>query len=132
MFRRITYIDPLTGTRLFRVTSGMTLPPGVLALIYKQRWDIEKVFDEFKGKLEEKRSWAASETAKTIQAQFLCPVHILTVLLDGALLTGEGIDNDTERKRRAKRTTEALEKSANSVATILQRFTVRSLKYLRW
>jgi len=28
----------------------MTLPPGILALIYKQRWDIEKVFDEFKSK----------------------------------------------------------------------------------
>jgi len=33
MFRRITYIDPVTGTRLFSVPTGMTLPPGVLALI---------------------------------------------------------------------------------------------------
>lgn len=110
----------------------MTLPPGILALIYKQRWDIEKVFDEFKSKLEEKKSWASSGTAKTMQAQFLCLVHNLMVLLEEELLTGEKIDNDKERKRKAKRTTEALEKGANYVATMLQRFTVRSLKYIRW
>lgn len=110
----------------------MTLPPGILALIYKQRWDIEKVFDEFKSKLEEKKSWASSGTAKTMQAQFLCLVHNLMVLLEEELLTGEKIDNDKERKRKAKRTTEALEKGANYVATMLQRFTVRSLKSIRW
>jgi hypothetical protein len=63
-----------------------------------------------------------------MQAQFLCLVHNLMVLLEEELLTGEGIDNDKERKRKAKRTTEALEKGANTVATMLQRFTVRSLK----
>ena len=41
LFRRITYIDPVTGTRYVYITTEMTLPPGILALIYKQRWDIE-------------------------------------------------------------------------------------------
>jgi hypothetical protein len=132
VFRRITYIDPVTGTRYVSITTEMTLPPGILALIYKQRWDIEKVFDEFKSKLEEKKSWASSGTAKTMQAQFLCLVHNLMVLLEEELLTGEEIDNDKERKRKAKRTTDALGKGANYVATMLQRFTVRSLKYIRW
>jgi hypothetical protein len=132
VFRRITYIDPVTGTRYVSITTEMTLPPGILALIYKQRWDIEKVFGEFKSKREEKKSWASSGTAKTTQAQFLCLVHNLMVLLEEELLTGEEIDNDKERKRKAKRTTEALEKGANYVATMLQRFTVRSLKYIRW
>ena len=132
MLRRITYIDPVTGTRYVYITTEMSLPPGILALIYKQRWDIEKVFDEFKSKLDEKKSWASSGTAKTMQAQFLCLVHNLMVLLEEELLTGEGIDNDKERARKEKRKVEALEKGANYVATLLQRFTVRSVKYIRW
>lgn len=132
VFRRITYIDPVTATRYVYITTEMTLPPGILALIYKQRWDIEKVFDEFKSKLEETKSWASSETAKTMQGQFLCLVHNLMLLLESELLTGEGIDNDKERVRKASRKTEALEKGANYVATMIQRFTVRSLKYIRW
>lgn len=132
MLRRITYIDPVTETQYVYLTTEMTLPPGILVLIYKQRWDIEKVFDEFKSKLEEKKSWASSETAKTMQAQFLCLVHNLMVLLEEELLTGEGIDNDKERVRKETRKIEALEKGANYIATMLQRFTVRSLKYIRW
>jgi len=131
LFRRITYIDPVTGTRYVYITTEMTLPPGILALIYKQRWDIEKVFDEFKSKLEEKKSWASSETSKTMQAQSVCLVHNLMVLLEEELLIGDGIDDEKERKRK-ERKTEALEKGANYVATMLQRFTVRSLKYIRW
>ena len=132
MLRRITYIDPVTETKYIFITTEMTLPPGILALIYKQRWDIEKVFDEFKSKLDEKKSWASSETAKTMQGQFLCLVHNLMVLLEEDLLTAEGIDNDKERARKETRKTEALEKGANYVATLLQRFTVRSVKYIRW
>jgi len=132
MLRRITYLDPVTETRYVYITTEMTLPPGILALIYKQRWDIEKVFDEFKSKLNEEKSWASSETAKTMQGQFLCLTHNLMVLLEEDLLTGEGIDNDKERARKEKRKTEALERGANYVATLLQRFTVRSLKYIRW
>jgi hypothetical protein len=67
-----------------------------------------------------------------MQGQFLCLTHNLMVLLEEDLLTGEGIDNDKERARKEKRKTEALERGANYVATLLQRFTVRSLKYIRW
>ena len=45
---------------------------------------------------------------------------------------GEGSDNKTERKRKIKGKTEALKKGENCVATSLQRFTVRSVKYIRW
>lgn len=67
-----------------------------------------------------------------MQGQFLCLVHNLMVLLEEDLLTAEGIDNDKERARKETRKTEALEKGANYVATLLQRFTVRSVKYIRW
>ena len=42
----------------------MTLPPGLLAFIYKKRWDIEKVFDQFKNKLMENKAWEKSGNAK--------------------------------------------------------------------
>ena len=32
MFRRITYIDPVTGTQYVYITTEMTLPPGILAV----------------------------------------------------------------------------------------------------
>ena len=32
----------------------MNIRPGVIAFLYKLRWDVEKVFDQLKNKLEEK------------------------------------------------------------------------------
>jgi hypothetical protein len=37
------------------LTSEMTLEPGLLVLLYKTRWEIEKVFDETKTKLQEQK-----------------------------------------------------------------------------
>jgi len=48
----------------------MTIPPGLIARIYKMRWDIEKVYDEMKNKLDEQKAWASTPTAKTMQAHF--------------------------------------------------------------
>ena len=132
MLRRITYVDPLEGTRYVYLTTEMTLPPGLLVLIYKQRWDIEKVFDELKTKLVEKQAWGSSATAKSTHAQFLCLAHNLMVLLEEVLLEVEGIDNAKERKRKTTRKEKAEKEGANFVATAVQRFTVRSLKFIRW
>jgi hypothetical protein len=44
----------------------------IVALLYKCRWDVEKVFDEFKNKLGETKSWASTANAKTCQARLLC------------------------------------------------------------
>jgi len=41
MLRRIVYIDPLEGVEYRYLTTETTLPPGLLVLLYKQRWDIE-------------------------------------------------------------------------------------------
>ena len=122
----------MTETKYVYITTEMTLPPGILVLIYKHRWDIEKVFDEFKSKLNEKKSWASSETAKVIQAQFLCLTHNLMVLLEEELLTSEKVDNEKERNRKARRAEEAKKNGANFIGSALQRFTVRSVKYIRW
>ena len=35
-------------------------PPGLIVFLYRRRWDLEKVYDQFKNKLNEKKSWASS------------------------------------------------------------------------
>ena len=132
MFRRITYIDPLSAISYAYITTEMTLPPGLLVLLYKHRWDIEKVFDELKSKLEERKSWASSPTAKTLHAQFLCLTHNLMVMLEEQILREEGVDNTGERERKNHRKQEDEKGGANFISTALQRFTVRSLKFIRW
>ena len=68
--REITFCHPCDGQVYVYLTSEMTLEPGLLVLLYKTRWEIEKVFDETKTKLAEKKSWATSDTAKEMQAHF--------------------------------------------------------------
>ena len=45
---KVTNTDSPIGKIYSFVTNEMTLPPGLLAYIYKKRWDLEKVFDEMK------------------------------------------------------------------------------------
>jgi hypothetical protein len=62
--REITFCNPCDGQVYVYLTSEMTLEPGLLVLLYKTRWEIEKVFDETKTKLQEKKSWATTATAR--------------------------------------------------------------------
>ncbi|MHB1310037.1 MAG: transposase [Limisphaerales bacterium] len=41
------------------------VPPGVLAELYRRRWELEKVFDEVKNKLREQKAWASSQEVRT-------------------------------------------------------------------
>lgn len=75
MMRRVTYRDPATGGVFRFITGEMTLPPGLIAFLYKMRWDIEKTFDEKKTKLGVKRAWATTPTARCRQAHFVCLAH---------------------------------------------------------
>ena len=52
--REIIFGDPRDGEVYVYLTSEMTLAPGLPALPYKTRWEIEKVFDETKTQLQEK------------------------------------------------------------------------------
>ena len=85
MMRRVKYQDGLSGEEYAFITSDMELPPGMIAHLYRMRWDIEKVFDEVKSKFEEKKSWASTETAKAMQFQFICLAHNLMLLMDDHL-----------------------------------------------
>jgi hypothetical protein len=54
------------------------------------------------------------------------------VPLEQALLKTENIDNARERKRKEKRKEKAEKAGPTFVATVLQRSTVRALKFIRW
>lgn len=136
--RRITFLNPLNGERWQVLTNEMTLPPGLIVKLYLLRWDIEKVFDEFKNKLMERKSWASSATAKCMQAVFLCLTHNLMVLQEESLHREHGIRNEAEDSRRARRL-RAEETTARKAGHVLpplrkalQRCTQRSVKFVRW
>jgi len=135
--REITFCDPRAGEMYVYLTSEMTLEPGLLALLYKTRWEIEKVFDETKTKLQEKKSWGTTTTAKEMQSHFVAIVHNLLLLLqDGH--QQQGVENTAEIQRRQKRLEQQeteLKKTGQSlplVYRILQRFTQATFKLIRW
>lgn len=139
MLRRVTFLDVLTGTIYEYLTNLLesSVPPGVIAHLYKMRWDIEKSFDEVKNKLGEKKAWATSATAKSMQAQFICLSVNLLQLIEHEL-GKEGIINQPEVKRRATRLEAAL-KQAQSQNTVLpkmsvmmQQMTQHTVKLIRW
>jgi hypothetical protein len=100
----VTYQDPETGTTYVFITNlPTTIGPGLIALLYKHRWDIEKVFDEFKNKLAETKAWATTPTAKTCQARLLCLAHNAMLRMEQTITQETGITNQAETKRRAKR-----------------------------
>ena len=140
LLRRVTYTDPDSGKTYEFLTNEMTLRPGVIALLYRMRWDIEKVFDELKNKLHQTKAWAKSATAKEMQAQFICMAHNLMRLLE-VKLAEEGIGNAIEIKRRAGRSgapptgdrdVSTQPRWADCLREWLQRLTQRGVKFIRW
>ena len=139
LLRRVTILDVLTGTPYQYLTNLLesSVLPGVIAHLYKMRWDIEKSFDEVKNKLGEKKAWASNATAKSMQAQFIClSVNLLRLLEHD--LSQEGIVNEPEVKRRAARL-EVAQKQAASQNTVLpkmlvmmQHMTQHSVKLIPW
>jgi hypothetical protein len=135
--REITFQNPCDGQVYVYLTSEMTLEPGLLVLLYKTRWEIEKVFDETKTKLQEQKSWATTPTAKEMQAQFVALVHNLLLLVQDLHLQ-QGVENVAESQRKQKRLKQqeaALEQTQQTLPLIyktLQRFTQAAFKLIRW
>jgi hypothetical protein len=140
VMRRITYRDAVSGNTYEYLTNliDSKVPPGVLAWLYKTRWDIEKSFDEIKNKLGEQKAWGSSATAKSMQAQFICLTLNLLHLLEHEIKEKEGIVNAAEDKRREKRlglVREGLKKAGAvlpKALELVQRSTQHSVKFIRW
>ena len=136
--RMVQYISPTDGCLYEFITSAFDLPPGLIAWLYHRRWDIEKVFDQFKNKLVESKAWGASATAKRIQAKLLCLTHNLLELFEDRLNLDHNIRNDAELARQKSRLAQQLSAIADrklSLSSLYTRFIQplqRSLKLLRW
>ena len=137
MMHRVVYKCPVSGDTYNFVTSLRSIPPGLIAYLYRTRWDIEKIFDQVKNKLSEKKAWATSDIAKEMQAQFVCIAHNLMLILEDCI-EKEGIRNDIENNRRSKRLKEVLankkvrNKTLPDFLTRPKRATQRSVKFIRW
>jgi hypothetical protein len=138
LLRRVTCQAPDTGEIRVFLTTEMTLPPGLIAHLYHRRWQIEKVFDGLKNKLNEKKSWATSPTAKAAQAEFLCLTHNLIRRLEHQLASQEAVINEPdctrhiERWAKQKSATEKAGRLWPSTWDTLQKPVLYSVKLIRW
>jgi hypothetical protein len=135
--QRVIYQCPITEEKFSFITSLSNIPPGLIAYLYKTRWDIEKIFDQVKNKMAEKKAWATSSTAKNMQAQFICMAHNLLLQLEKHLKK-LGVEDHGENKRRSQRLDKSLsrceieESKLPAFFKTVKRPTERSLKFIRW
>lgn len=136
--RLVTYTAPQDGKTYQLLTNDPDLPPGVIAELYRRRWEIEKVFDEIKNKLGEGKAWAGGLEARTVQALFITLTHNLMVIYEDLLEREQGVVNKAEDERRAQRAA-LLESRAedrglevSSLLLAARKTTQRSVKFVRW
>lgn len=134
--RRIVYTNPEDGATYTYLTNDFTLPAYVIVLLYKHRWDIEKIFHQLKSKMNERKSWASSPEAKKSHAIFECLAHNLLLLFEKHLVKTEGLIDEVEAKKqigRVKSGSGALGGSfRNFINTALTRATQRTQRFIRW
>ena len=138
VLRRIIFVDVVSGVEYTFLTTNLKLAPGLIALLYKRRWDIEKAFDETENRFQEDKAWAKSPTSKRIQAEFICITYNLLLLVEERLDTHEGIRNQPEIDRRAKRQAGLEAELARKrqklpyIHRVINRITQRGVKLIRW
>ncbi len=136
--RRIRYCDPESGKIYSYLTTEFTLPPGLLAFIYKLRWDAEKTFDQVKNIFGETKAWATSIESKNQQAGFIALAHNLTLLLERDIEAHEGIRDEKVEKRKAARIEKAAAAAAlagrvfNPLIGSVRRVSKRSVQFIGW
>jgi len=92
---RVTYKDPESGSEFIFLTTDSTLTPGVVAILYRLRWKIEKTYPTCKSKLHLTKAWANGKVAQEMQAHFTALTHNLLTMLLGQLRT----DHDISEKK---------------------------------
>ena len=136
--RIIHYTDPATGQEYRFLTNEPDLPPGIIAELYRRRWDVEKVFDEIKNKLGEKKAWGTGLVAKETQGQLVALTHNLLLIYGARLEREHHIGNDAEDRRRQERHREMEQEARRkgrpptTLRTGLRRATQCSVKFIRW
>lgn len=134
--RRIVYTNPEDGVTYTYLTNDFTLPAYLIVLLYKHRWDIEKIFHELKSKMNERKSWASSPDAKKAHAIFECLSHNLLLRFEKHLEKTEGLRDEVETKKQAGRIKLApgtvVQVVRNFINSALTRATQRTQRFIRW
>ena len=76
--RRIRFKDPESGKTLVFLTNNTTLPPLMIAALYKNRWQVELFFKWIKQHLRIKRFLGTSENA--VKTQIWCAVSTYVLI----------------------------------------------------
>jgi hypothetical protein len=133
--RRIVYTNPEDCVTYTYLTNDFTLPACLLVLLYKHRWDIEKIFHQLKSKMKERKSWASAPEAKKSHAVFLCLAHNLLLLFEKHIEQTEGLRDEVEEKKQAGRikAKPGIIRIARSfINSALTRATQRTQRFIRW
>ena len=133
--RRIVYSNPEDGVTYTYLGNDFTLPAYALVLLYKHRWDIEKIFHQLKSKMKERKSWASAPEAKKSHAVFECLAHNLLLLLEKHIEQSEGLRDEVEEKKHAGRTKTKpglIQGVRNFINSALTRATQRTQRFIRW
>lgn len=137
--RRVTFVCPDSNNiYTFLTNLPTTIPPGIIAYLYKCRWDIEKAFDTFKNKYEEKKSWSSSECGKKANAMFLCLTYNLILAMNSKVVDEEKVEYKYDKERKQKRCKETKRKVINEgeeFPTIWEhciRVSQITVKFIRW
>lgn len=137
--RRVVYTDPRDNKTYTYITNEMTLPAWAIVLMYKQRWNIEKVFYQLKSKMEERKSWASSEEAKQAHGVFECLAHNLALLFELELKECESLEDEVEKRKQEKREPylknregESMKRVKNFINEVVEKATHRTQRFIRW
>ena len=79
--RRVRFNDPQTGTPLVFLSNQMTLPAATICALYKNRWQVERVFKWIKQHLRIKRFFGTSENAVKTQLWIAVSVYVLVAII---------------------------------------------------
>ena len=138
-WRKLTAQAPESDAAHILLTNEMSLPPGVLSECYRLRWRIEKAFDQQEQKLDERKAWGKSDTAKTIQAIAICLAHNLLQLFNATLKTEEAIEDTKvitayhkDLDRREAKAKAAGRVFPKTLYLAIYRPTELSLQFIRW
>jgi len=134
ILRRIVYINPEDGKKYTYLTNETQLPAYQLVLMYKLRWDIEKVFYQFKSKMEERKSWGSPLETKKAHALFESMAHNLMILAEEEIKKTEEVHDELEIKKSKgrKKSRPGKKNLASYINSIVLRSSHRTLRFVRW
>jgi len=79
--RRIRYFDPQQERRLIFLTNNFTLPPLIVAQLYRSRWQVELFFKWIKQHLRIRKFYGTSENALKTQIWIAVSVYVLVAIV---------------------------------------------------